>query len=195
VNKLVFATNNSKKIEEVIPILHGYYEILSLADIGFYHEIIENADTFQGNAYLKASAVWRESGMACFADDSGLVVPALNGDPGVKSARYAAEFGVVNHEANNQKLLKSLENISERSAYFITVICLMLSEDEVHYFEGRVSGTIAMAPRGTNGFGYDPLFIPEDYNHTFAELGSQIKNTISHRALAVQEMHRYLSKR
>ena len=192
--KLVFASHNSKKIEEAVQIMGGNFEILALTDIGFTDEIIEDADSFEGNARIKAETVFQKTGFACFADDSGLVVPALNGMPGVKSARYAHDYGPVDHGANNRKLLSALESVSERKAYFITVICLKWSADQIFYFEGRIHGEIHTEMKGDKGFGYDPLFIPEGFNQTFAELGASVKNTISHRALALKHMQSFLQQ-
>jgi XTP/dITP diphosphohydrolase len=190
--KLVFATNNSKKILEARDILPEKYQLRTLEEINFHQEIIENADTFKGNAWIKANTIFQLKGEACFADDSGLVVPALGGLPGVKSARYANETGSVDHKANNAKLLEAMRGFESRDAYFITVICLILSNGDIHYFEGRVNGVIAESEFGDKGFGYDPIFIPENYTSTFGELGAEIKNSISHRARALQAMHDFL---
>ena len=190
--KLVFATNNYKKILEARDILPEKYQLRTLEEINFHQEIIENADTFKGNAWIKANTIFQLKGEACFADDSGLVVPALGGLPGVKSARYANETGSVDHKANNAKLLEAMRGFESRDAYFITVICLILSNGDIHYFEGRVNGVIAESEFGDKGFGYDPIFIPENYTSTFGELGAEIKNSISHRARALQAMHDFL---
>jgi len=190
--KLVFATNNSKKILEAREILPEKFQLRTLEEINFHQEIIEDSDTFTGNAWIKANTIFKLKGEACFADDSGLVVPALGGLPGVKSARYANETGIVDHKANNIKLLEAMREEKNRDAYFITVICLILSNGEVHYFEGRVNGFIADREYGDKGFGYDPIFIPENYTNTFGELGAEIKNAISHRARALQAMHDFL---
>jgi XTP/dITP diphosphohydrolase len=190
--KLVFATNNSKKILEAREILPEKFQLRTLEEIDFHQEIIEDSDTFTGNAWIKANTIFKLKGEACFADDSGLVVPALGGLPGVKSARYANETGIVDHKANNIKLLEAMREEKNRDAYFITVICLILSNGEVHYFEGRVNGFIADREYGDKGFGYDPIFIPENYTNTFGELGSEIKNSISHRARALHAMHDFL---
>ena len=190
--KLVFATNNSKKILEAREILPEKFHLRTLEEIDFHQEIIEDADTFKGNAWIKANTIFQLTGEACFADDSGLVVPTLGGLPGVKSARYANETGIVDHKANNIKLLEAMREEKNRDAYFITVICLILSNGEVHYFEGRVNGFIADREYGDKGFGYDPIFIPENYTNTFGELGSEIKNAISHRARALYAMHNFL---
>ncbi len=190
---LVFATNNSKKLIEAKEILPVQIEVISLGEIQFNEEIIENADTFPGNALIKAKTIFERFSKPCFADDSGLVVPSLGGLPGVKSARYASEIGAVDHEANNQKLLRALDRFQDRDAYFITVICLILPDGIPRYFEGRVEGSISIEPRGNKGFGYDPVFIPRNHKQTFAELGPEIKNQISHRALALKHMNDFLT--
>jgi XTP/dITP diphosphohydrolase len=186
--KLVFATHNPKKLVEVREILPSQFQIESLSDLNFLQDIIEDADTFQGNALIKAKTIFNLLGESCFADDSGLVVPTLGGLPGVKSARYANDEGPVDHMANNVKLLKALKDKTDRRAYFITVICLILKNEDVRYFEGRVEGTISESLMGDKGFGYDPIFIPNGYNRTFGELGADVKNNISHRARALNKM-------
>jgi len=190
--KLVFATHNPKKLVEVREILPSQFQIESLSDLNFHQDIIEDADTFQGNALIKAKTIFNLLGESCFADDSGLVVPTLGGLPGVKSARYANDEGPVDHMANNVKLLKALKDKTDRRAYFITVICLILKNEDVRYFEGRVEGTISESLMGDKGFGYDPIFIPNGYNRTFGELGADVKNNISHRARALNKMRDFL---
>jgi len=190
--KLVFATHNPKKLVEVREILPSQFQIESLSDLNFHQDIIEDADTFQGNALIKAKTIFNLLGESCFADDSGLVVPTLGGLPGVKSARYANDEGPVDHMANNVKLLKALKDKTDRRAYFITVICLILKNEDVRYFEGRVEGTISESLKGDKGFGYDPIFIPNGYNRTFGELGAYVKNNISHRARALDKMRDFL---
>ncbi len=185
---LIFASHNLKKTNEAKEILPSFIQLKTLSNIGFHDDIIEDADTFEGNALIKATAVYQFANTPCFADDSGLVVPSLGGLPGVKSARYASEEGPVDHQANNEKLLNALKPGMDRSAYFITVICLLESSNTPIFFEGRVAGRIASAPKGNLGFGYDPIFIPENYTHTFAELGGDVKNQISHRARALHNM-------
>lgn len=188
--QLIFASNNQHKLEEVRAILAPtHIEIKSLNDIGFYEEIEETGNTFKENAGIKVNAIYKAKGVNCFADDSGLEVEALNGQPGVISARYAGEHG--NHAANNQKLLKELEGQPNRNACFKTVIALRLDKN-MFYFEGRVDGTIAMELSGTKGFGYDPLFIPHGYNQTFADMPGEIKNSISHRKRALEAMLEFL---
>ena len=189
---LIFATHNAKKLIEAQSILPASVVIKSLVDVAYDEEIIENADTFEGNATLKTDAIFSVFGEACFADDSGLVVPSLNGLPGVKSARYASDSMPVDHQANNDKLLRALYNESDRSAYFISVVCLKLPNQTELYFEGRVTGRIADSPQGDMGFGYDPIFIPDGHTQTFAELGPAVKNQISHRARALNQMSAFL---
>ena len=185
--KIVFATNNAHKLEEVAAILGDNYEVLSLRDIGCDADIPETADSFAGNALQKAQYVKEHYGYDCFADDSGLEVDVLDGAPGVFSARYSGGGS----EANMDKLLHNLTGKSERSAQFRTVIALLIGEED-HLFEGIVRGTIIEERRGEGGFGYDPIFVPEGYDLTFAELGSEVKNCISHRAKAVKQLAEYL---
>ncbi|WP_281234537.1 non-canonical purine NTP diphosphatase [Flavobacterium gelatinilyticum] len=190
--KLVFASNNKNKIKEIQSILNGSIQLLSLEDIGCHEEIPETADTIEGNAVLKANYVTEKYGYDCFADDTGLEVKALNGEPGVYSARYAGEQ--KNADDNMDKLLEALKNEKNRSAQFKTVIALNL-DGEQHLFTGLAKGEITLEKSGTNGFGYDPIFQPEAYSETFAELASEIKNTISHRAKATEQLIDYLNAR
>ena len=193
-NSLVFATNNQHKLEEIRSILGSRFEILSLNDIGCHVDIPETANTLEGNAIQKARYIVDHYGYDCFADDTGLEVPALGGEPGVHSARYA-EGTDHNSEANMQKLLHRLEGVDDRSAQFRTVICLARKGDSSNYtlFEGAVKGTISKEKQGTEGFGYDPIFVPEGYNESFAQLGMDVKNHISHRARAVEKLVKYLA--
>ena len=233
--KIVFATNNLHKLEEIRQILGGGMEVLSLADIGCHADIPETADTLDGNAMQKARYVWDHYHMDVFADDTGLEVDALGGAPGVHSARYA-DGTDHDSEANMRKLLRELDGKPSRKAHFRTVIALLqhapqsgsaaanegssvcccssaaanegssaccctsaaanavsAAEPVAHLFEGRVDGTIATEKRGTEGFGYDPLFVPDGYTASFAELGTDVKNTISHRARAVARLCEYLA--
>lgn len=190
----IFATNNAHKLVEAKDIFSNFAEIISLQEIGFNEDVDETEDTFKGNALLKAQAVFQKTGLPCFADDSGLCVDALDGKPGVKSARYANETGLVDHNLNNQKLLQELSGAENRSACFKTVICAVGFESEPLFFEGVVYGHIATELRGNDGFGYDPLFVPQNYHETFAELGGVIKNTLSHRWMAMENMKKYFSK-
>jgi len=192
---LVFASSNQNKIKEINAILPPGFEIKGLKEVGISEEIPEPGSTIKENSYLKAKYVAEHLGstskVGVFADDSGLEVEALHGAPGVYSARYA---GVPkSDEANNKKLLKELSIATNRKARFVTIITLILN-GEVLYFEGEIKGTIAFEGRGTNGFGYDPLFIPQGYRSTFAELSPETKNTISHRAMAVNKLIDFLSR-
>lgn len=191
--KLVFATNNPHKLEEIRAILGSKLEILSLADIGCDADIPETAETLEGNALIKAHYVYDNYKLDCFADDTGLEVDALHGLPGVHTARYAYPDR-HDPEANMVKLLEALRENNDRNARFRTVIALIEKGKEL-LFEGVVEGVIAREKSGTQGFGYDPVFIPEGNSKTFAELGEDIKNTISHRARAVQKLTEYLASR
>lgn len=188
--KLVFATNNAHKLEEVAAILGDQVELLSLNDIGCQTDIPETAETLEGNALLKSSYIYKNYHLDCFADDTGLEVEALNGAPGVYSARYAGGEG-HDAQANMLKLLHELDGKENRKAQFRTAISLILDGKE-YFFEGVIKGEIIKEKRGDSGFGYDPIFKPEGYDQTFAELGNDIKNQISHRALAVQKLCEFL---
>lgn len=188
--KLVFATNNAHKLEEVAAILGDQVELLSLNDIGCQADIPETAETLEGNALLKSSYIYKNYHLDCFADDTGLEVEALNGAPGVYSARYAGGEG-HDAQANMLKLLHELDGKENRKAQFRTAISLILDGKE-YFFEGVIKGEIIKEKRGDSGFGYDPVFMPEGYDRTFAELGNDIKNQISHRALAVQKLCEFL---
>ncbi len=187
--KLVFATNNRHKLEEVGDVLKDQLEILSLKEINCFDDIPETADTLEGNALLKAKHIYDNYGFDCFADDTGLEVEALDGRPGVYSARYAGED--QNAARNMEKLLRELEGQPNRRARFRTVVAL-IEGGKVSYFEGKIEGKIIEQQRGSTGFGYDPVFVPDGYSQTFAELGSEQKNKISHRALAVKELINFL---
>ena len=188
--KLVFATNYAHKLVEIRAILGDKVEILSLNDINCHADIPETADTLEGNAELKAAYIYTNYGLDCFADDTGLEVEALNGAPGIYSARYAGGEG-HDSEANMKKLLTEMAGKTNRNAQFRTAICL-IEKGNKHLFEGIVKGRIIEAKRGNSGFGYDPVFIPEGYNETFAEMGNAEKNKISHRARAVAALCEYL---
>ena len=188
--KLVFATNNRHKLDEVRKIISGYTEIISLSDIDCHEDIPETADTLEGNALQKARYIKEHFGYDCFADDTGLEVEALDNAPGVYSARYAGPGH--DSEANMNKLLHEMENKENRKARFRTVIALILNGKE-YLFEGVVNGTIINEKRGGSGFGYDPIFVPDTYSETFAEMGNDIKNQISHRAKAVMKLTLFLS--
>lgn len=191
IKKLVFATNNAHKLDEIRAILGDKIEVLSLKDINCDTDIPETADTLEGNAALKAEYIYKNYGLDCFADDTGLEVEALGGAPGVYSARYAGGDG-HDSEANMRKLLKELDGEHNRKAQFRTVICL-IEKGEEHLFEGIVKGSIIEQKRGASGFGYDPVFMPEGYEETFAEMGNAEKNKISHRARAVEKLCEYLN--
>ncbi len=187
--ELVFATHNSNKLKEVQLLLPRHITILSLKDIGCHEEILETGATLEENARIKADYVFKNYGYTCFSDDTGLLVDALNGAPGVYSARYAGEQ--KSSEDNMDKLLSKLKDNEDRAARFKTVIVLNL-KTERKIFEGTVEGTIIYEKRGEKGFGYDPIFKPTDYSTTFAELPLFIKNKISHRGKAVQQLVKYL---
>lgn len=188
--KLIFATHNKHKLHEIKLLLPKSIELVSLVDINFTDDIAETADTLADNALLKARHIYNKYKTNCFADDSGLEVEALNGAPGVYSARYA---GLQKNDAdNNQKLLAELLLKQNRKACFKTVIALILEGEEC-VFEGVIEGEILTEMRGTNGFGYDPLFLPNGYNKTFAEMGTEEKSKISHRGLAVNKLVNFLS--
>ena len=184
-NELVFATHNEHKLREARVILGDKFKILSLRDLCCFEDIPETADTLQGNALLKARFIFEKYGVNCFSDDTGLEIEALDGVPGVRSARFAGDE--KNSTANMQKVLQLMEGKENRTAQFRTVIALIFNEKE-YFFEGKILGAIASEPRGVAGFGYDPIFIPIEHNHTFAQLTENQKNTISHRALALQKM-------
>lgn len=187
--KFVFATNNAHKLEEVSAILNNKVELLSMKDINCRVDIPETADTLEGNALIKARYIFENYQLDCFADDTGLEVEALNSAPGVYSARYAGD--AHNSEANMKKLLQDMEGVENRKARFRTVFALIVNGKE-HLFEGIVKGEITKNRRGTAGFGYDPIFIPEGYTQTYAEMGNELKNKISHRALATNKLCRFL---
>lgn len=187
--KIVFATNNKHKLDEIREITRGEMEVLSLSDIGCHDQIPETGTTLEQNALQKADYIKRHFGYDCFADDTGLEVDALGGAPGVFSARYAGEQ--CNSEDNMQKILAELSGINNRKARFRTVIALILNGD-TRYFEGIINGAIIDEKRGAEGFGYDPIFVPEGYSKTFAELGDNEKNKISHRAVATHRLVDFL---
>ena len=189
-NKFVFATNNTHKLSEVKDIVSGDIQIVGLADMHCSEDIPETADTLEGNALLKARFINEKYGYNCFADDTGLEVEALGGDPGVYSARYAGP--AHDSQANMQKLLQQMQGITNRKARFRTVIALIQGNKE-YLFEGIINGHITESPRGANGFGYDPIFIPDGFTETFAELSETTKNVISHRARAVHKLADFLS--
>ena len=188
--KLVFATNNLHKLKEVQEMLSNSIEVLSLKDIGCFEDIEETESTLEGNAKLKADYITEKYGFDCFADDTGLEVEALDGDPGVYSARYAGEHG--NAEKNMEKLLIELQNKSSRKAKFRTIIALNLRNKQ-YLFEGICDGEILNEKSGVKGFGYDPIFKPKNASSSFAEMNSEEKNIISHRGIAIQELVQFLN--
>ena len=202
--KIIFATNNQHKLQEIRDILGSSYEVVSLKEIGCDVDIPETGNTLEENALQKAQYIYDHYHVSCFADDTGLEVEALDGAPGVHSARYA-EGTDHDSEANMAKLLRELNGKENRQARFRTVICYIEKQDvchcgctsikKIHQFEGIVNGHIATEKHGTEGFGYDPIFVPEGYDKSFAELGEEIKNGISHRARAVAKLVEYLKKK
>ena len=188
--KLVFATNNLHKLKEIQEMLSNSIEVLSLKDIGCFEDIEETESTLEGNAKLKADYITKKYGFDCFADDTGLEVEALNGDPGVYSAIYAGEHG--NAEKNMEKLLIELKNKSNRKAKFKTIIALNLTNKQ-YLFEGICEGEILNEKTGVKGFGYDPIFKPSSASCSFAEMNSEEKNIISHRGIAIQKLVKFLN--
>lgn len=191
-SELIFATNNLHKLTEIQSIIGDKFSIKSLQQIGCNEDIPETSPTLEGNALLKAEFVFNRYGKNCFADDTGLEIEALNGRPGVFSARYATNGH--DFEANIDKVLSELSGIENRKARFRTVIALIL-DGSVHYFEGIVNGEIIAEKKGGKGFGYDPVFLPDGYQLTFAEMSLSEKNTISHRAKAVNRLVEFLNLR
>lgn len=189
--KLVFATNNRHKLDEVRAIVGDRIEILSLNDIGCHDDIPETADTLQGNALIKARYIYEKYEADCFADDTGLEVEELGGEPGVYSARYAGEE--CSSEANMKKLLHNLKGKKNRNAQFRTVIALIIDGEE-KLFNGIVKGSITEEKRGYSGFGYDPIFVPEGFSESFAQMSSEQKNSISHRYRATRRLSDYLNE-
>lgn len=202
--RIVFATNNQHKLQEIRDILGSDYEVVSLKEIGCDVDIPETGNTLEENALQKAQYVYDHYHLSCFADDTGLEVEALDGAPGVHSARYA-EGTDHDSEANMAKLLRELDGKENRKARFRTVICYIEKKDvcpcgctsikKIHQFDGIVEGHIATEKQGTEGFGYDPIFVPEGYDQSFAQLGEEIKNSISHRARAVAKLAEYLKNK
>jgi XTP/dITP diphosphohydrolase len=190
-HQLVFATNNAHKLEEVAAKIGGKIKLLSLDDIGFTGDIEESGTTFSENASIKSYYIYQKYNLDCFGDDSGLEIDALNGEPGVYSARYAGGHG--NHAANMDKVLAKMKNESNRKARFRTVISLIWDAKE-YFFEGAIEGTIRYERSGSAGFGYDPIFQPDGYTVTFAEMSLAQKNSISHRAIAVGKLLEFLAR-
>ena len=188
--QLLFVTHNAHKSEEVKAIVGNNFEVMNLSEINFFDEIPETGNTFKENALQKAKFLHDRLGCNCFADDTGLEVDALNGEPGVYSARYAGEPS--NTQRNIEKLLENLKGKKNRKAQFTTVIAVILN-NETHFFEGAISGQIIDNQRGEGGFGYDSVFIPDGYDKTFAELPAEVKNPISHRAVAMQKFKEFIN--
>lgn len=187
--KILFATNNAHKLSEVRAILGEDFTLTTPCECGVTEEVPETQDTLEGNARQKARYLYERTGLDCFADDTGLEVEALGGAPGVRSARYAGDEH--DFDRNNELLLKNMEGQQNRKARFRTVICLLLGGEE-HLFEGIVEGEIIPEMRGVKGFGYDPMFIPENMGRTFAEMSAEEKNGISHRGRAVEKLAEFL---
>lgn len=188
--ELIFATHNKNKVIEVKSLINQNINLLNLSDINFTDDINETATTLEGNALLKAQTIFKKINLNCFADDSGLLVDALNGEPGVYSARYAGEK--KNDKENIIKVLRNLHGIENRKAQFKTVLALIINGNE-YLFEGIMLGKITHEKMGTNGFGYDPIFMPHGYSKTFAELTLEEKSKISHRALALNKMIKFIN--
>lgn len=189
--KIVFATNNAHKLDEVRQVVGEKFEIVSLRECGIVEDIPENEPTLEGNALAKARYIYERTGFNCFADDTGLEVDALGGEPGVRSARYATDGH--DDEANKRLLLERLQGVENRAAQFRTAVALILGGKE-YLFEGIVRGEIALEQHGEGGFGYDPLFFPEGGDLTFAQMSSEEKNAISHRGRAVRKLAEFLQQ-
>jgi XTP/dITP diphosphohydrolase len=187
---LIFATSNQNKVLEIQKILPKKFNIKSLKDLNYFEDVPENENTIEGNAVFKAKYIYKKFNINVFADDTGLEVEALNGEPGVHSARYAGK--TRNSEKNIKKLLKNLKNIKNRNARFKTVIALII-DNKLHIFSGIVEGYILDSPKGNNGFGYDPIFCPNGFDKSFAELTLKEKNLISHRSLAMKKLIDFIS--
>lgn len=189
--ELVFATNNKHKLQEVQQIVGAKFKIVSLAELGCNDEIPETASTLEGNSLMKAQYIHDKYKVDCFADDTGLEIEALNGRPGVYSARYAGEH--CSFQDNINKILQQMQGIENRKAKFRTVITLIL-DNRIHYFEGFINGVITKTQVGMSGFGYDPVFIPQNYTETFAEMNAEEKNIISHRGMATRKLAAFLTE-
>lgn len=187
--KIVFATNNAHKLDEVRQVVGQKFEVVSLRECGITEDIPENEPTLEGNALAKARYIFSRTGLDCFADDTGLEVDALGGEPGVRSARYATDGH--DDEANKRLLLERLQGAESRAAQFRTAVALILGGEE-YLFEGVVRGAITTEQQGEGGFGYDPLFVPEEYEKTFAQMSAEEKNAISHRGRAVRKLAEFL---
>lgn len=189
--KLIFATNNQHKVDELLPLVDAKYQIITLKEARLDIDIAEPFDTLEENASAKSGTIYDLTGINCFSEDTGLMVDALNGEPGVKSARYAGEK--CSFEDNVEKLLNNMKGKTSRSARFKTIISLIIDGEE-SFFEGVCEGQITDAPRGTNGFGYDPVFVPKGSDKTFAEMSREEKSAFSHRARATERFVAFLNK-
>lgn len=189
---LLFASHNAHKLEEIRLILPPRYVVRNLKDIGWKDEIPEPYETFEENAAAKTSTLYEATGLPCFAEDSGLAIDALGGRPGVYAARFAGVHG--DSQSNIEKVLRELNNIAERSARFISIIAFQTGKDEIHYFKGSVEGDISFQPRGSGGFGYDPIFIPKGFDQTFAVLPISLKNQVSHRSRSLHQFIEFLQQ-
>lgn len=189
--QIILASNNKNKIQEINDLLEGKFEVISLLEAGITEEIPEPFDTFELNAHAKAQYAFNRTGIMTFAEDSGLVIPSLNGAPGVYSARYAGE--PRSDERNTALLLQNLQGIEDRKAHYKTVICLV-HRNGIAYFDGTCEGNISATIEGTGGFGYDPVFVPEGYEQTFGVLAPSVKKAISHRAKAMAQFINFMQK-
>ena len=181
--KLVFASANANKIKEIKALLPTHFELVTLDEIGFQEDIPETSDTIPGNAIQKTTYLKEKIALDCFSDDTGLIIPALNGEPGVYSARYLGENTA--YTIKNQVILDRMKDCTNRSARFVSVVCLVLNEDEVYSFEGIMPGSIGFEAKGDNGFGYDPIFLIPEFQQTFGEIPPEVRAKISHRANAL----------
>lgn len=193
--KLILATQNKNKVIELKRLITEYpqYEVLSLSDLNIMDDIEETGTTFASNAQLKAQHIYNLTGYACLADDSGIEIEALNNEPGIYSARYLGEH--TSYEIKNRSILDRLINQTNRNARFVSVVCLILSDNEIVTFEGSMPGSIGFEPKGVNGFGYDPIFIPNGYEISYAQMAIDTKNQLSHRGQALRKAVEYLEKR
>ena len=191
--KLLLATQNPNKVIELKRLSHNQLDVISLKDLNIVEDVEETGTSFEENARLKALWAYQQTGLPCIADDSGLEITALNNEPGVYSARY---LGVdTPYTIKNQIILDRMQNQSDRSARFISVVCLVLGENDIHCFEGVMEGSIDIEAKGANGFGYDPIFLPENHHLTYAEMDLNTKNTLSHRGQAFRKVIAYLESR
>jgi XTP/dITP diphosphohydrolase len=189
---LLFASSNQHKLDEIKVMIPGDYEVKNLRDIGWTKDIPEPFETFEENAATKVSTLYAATGLMCFAEDSGIVINALDGRPGVYSARYSGTHGDI--DQNNQKVLREMLNVKDRSASFVSVIAFQVGENEIHYFKGRIEGSISQSVIGKEGFGYDPIFIPNGFDQTFGVLSSSLKNRISHRSRSMEQFIDFLRR-